>query len=263
MTGRLTGKIALITGGATGIGAEIARRFKMAGAKVAIMGRRAEPLTALAKQIDALAVAGDTSRAIDCNKVVARVINEFGGLNIVVANAGVMSLGNTTDLNVAEWEETMSINVTGVMHICRAALPAMIQTGSVGSIITISSVAGIATMKDTAAYVTSKHAIQGYTKTLAIDYGCYGIRANALAPGWVRTPMSDEEMQQLADRRSITFEEAVALTVAHLPLARMAESGEIAACAEFLASDDASFVTGATLVADGGGHIVDSGTVAL
>ncbi|NOX51783.1 MAG: SDR family oxidoreductase, partial [Gammaproteobacteria bacterium] len=223
---------------------------------------RAQPLAELAQTIGAFAVVGDTCSATDCEQVLAKTIDKFGKVDVVIANAGVMSLGSTTELDVSEWEETLSINVTGAMQICRAALPFMIQSCS-GAIITVSSVAGLATMSDTAAYVTSKHALQGYTKTLAIDYGRYGIRANALAPGWVRTPMSDDEMQQLADRRGITFDEAVAMTVAHLPLARMAQPGEIAACAEFLASDDASFVTGATLVADGGGNVVDVGAIAL
>ena len=262
MSGRLADKVAIITGAGTGIGAEIAQLFRLSGAEVVITGRRAQPIAELAQSIGAFAVTGDTCSAKDCEHVVATAIEKFGKIDIVVANAGVMSLGSTTELDTSEWEDTLYINVTGAMQICRAALPMMIQSGS-GSIITVSSVAGLATMSNAAAYVTSKHALQGYTKTLAIDYGKYGIRANALAPGWVRTPMSSDEMQQLAARHEITFDEAIARTVAHMPLGRMAEPGEIAACAEFLASDDASFVTGATLVADGGGHIVDVGAIAL
>jgi NAD(P)-dependent dehydrogenase (short-subunit alcohol dehydrogenase family) len=114
-----------------------------------------------------------------------------------------------------------------------------------------------------AGYVTSKHAVVGLARSMAHDYGPQGVRVNVLCPGWVRTPMSDEEMRALARARGIGEAEAVALTVRPLPLRRMAAPAEIAACAEFLASDDASFVTGATLVADGGGAIVDVGTLSF
>ena len=103
----------------------------------------------------------------------------------------------------------------------------------------------------------------GLTKTLACDYGAQGVRANTLCPGWVKTPMSDMEVDSVAGRKGLTTEQARAEMTRHLPLQRMAEPEEIAACVEFLASDDASFVTGATLVADGGGHIVDIGTLAF
>lgn len=259
---RLEGKVALITGGGTGIGAAIAERFVRAGARVAVMGRRPAPLEQMQAAIGALPVVADTSDAEGCRRGVAEVVAALGKLDIVVANAGVMSMGNTVELDPDEWEDTLRVNVSGVMHICRAALPGMVERGG-GAIVTISSVAGLSSMQDAAAYVTSKHALQGFTKTLAVDYGPSGIRANALAPGWVRTPMSDEEMQELAKMRGITAAEATALTVEHLPLGRMAEPEEIAACAEFLASDDAGFVTGATLVADGGGEVVDVGALAF
>ncbi len=259
---RLEGRCILITGGGTGIGAAMATRFVQAGARVAIMGRRFEQLQTLAQSIDALAVRGDTADATDCERAVAKCVERLDGLDGVVANAGIMSLGNAGELEPAEWEETLRINVSGVMHICRAALPAL-TANTRSAIVTVSSVAGLSAMSDTAAYVTSKHAVQGFTKSLAVDYGGQGLRANCLAPGWVRTPMSEEEMQALAERRGITAETATALTVEHLPLKRMAEPEEIAACAEFLLSTDAAFVTGATLVADGGGEVVDVGSLAL
>jgi NAD(P)-dependent dehydrogenase (short-subunit alcohol dehydrogenase family) len=260
--GRLDGKVVLVTGGGTGIGAAIARRFAAAGARLSLTGRRTTPIRSVADEIGGLAVPGDTTSASDCEAAVADTVAEFGRLDVVVANAGVMSSGSASDLNPAEWDETLRINVTGVMHMCRAAVPVMVNQGS-GSLVVISSVAGLSTMGDTAAYVTSKHALMGFTKSLAIDYGHAGVRANALCPGWVRTPMSDAEMAGMAKRQGITPEAALERTVHHLPLQRMAEPDEIAACAEFLASDDASFVTGATLVADGGGEVVDVGSIAL
>lgn len=261
MGGRLEGKCALITGGGTGIGAAIARRFAASGAKIVLTGRRAAQLEWVKSELQGIAVPGDTTDEKDCAEAVARAIEAYGRLDVVVANAGVMSGGSCTALDWREWEETLRINVSGVMQICRAAIPPMIERGG-GAIVTVGSVAGLSAMRDTAAYVTSKHALIGFTKSLAIDYGADGIRANTLCPGWVRTPMSDEEMVELGQRIGVTPEEALARTVAPLPLGRMAEPVEIAACAEFLASSDAGFVTGAALVADGGGEVVDVGAIA-
>ncbi|MDP6375889.1 MAG: SDR family oxidoreductase [Pseudomonadales bacterium] len=261
MKGRLEGKSALITGGGTGIGAAIARRFTQSGARVVLTGRRTAQIESVASELNGIAVPGDTTNPGDCANAVAAALGAHGRLDILVANAGVMSLGSATTLEPDEWEETLRINVSGVMQICRAAIPAMTQARS-GSIVTIGSVAGLSAMRDTTAYVTGKHALIGFTKTLAIDYGAAGIRANTLCPGWVRTPMSDEEMVELGKRLGVGPEEALARTVAPLPLGRMAEPFEIAACAEFLASDDAAFVTGIALVADGGGEVVDVGAIA-
>jgi meso-butanediol dehydrogenase/(S,S)-butanediol dehydrogenase/diacetyl reductase len=261
MSGSLDGKTALITGGGTGIGAAIARRFTESGAHVVLMGRRAAQVESVASELNGLAVPGDTTDPEDCAAAVAAALGAHGRLDVVVANAGVMSLGSATTLEPREWEETLRINVSGVMQICRAAIPAMTEGGG-GSIVTIGSVAGLSAMRDTTAYVTGKHALIGFTKTLAIDYGHVGIRANTLCPGWVRTPMSDEEMVDLGKRLGVTPEEALARTVAPLPLGRMAEPLEIATCAEFLASDAAAFVTGIALVADGGGEVVDVGAIA-
>lgn len=261
MSGRLDGKCALITGGGTGIGAAIARRFAASGAKVVLTGRREAQLEWVKSELQGIAVPGDTTVEQDCAEAVTKAVAAHGRLDIVVANAGVMSGGSCTDLESAEWDETLRINVSGVMQICRAAIPAMVEAGG-GAIVTVGSVAGLSAMRDTAAYVTSKHALMGFTKSLAIDYGAAGIRANTLCPGWVRTPMSDDEMVELGTRIGVTPEEALARTVAPLPLGRMAEPDEIAACAEFLASSDAGFVTGAALVADGGGEIVDVGAIA-
>ena len=263
MNKRLEGKVALITGGGTGIGASIARRFVSSGASVTITGRRMEPLSEIAGELDCLAVRGDTADEDDCAAAVAQTVARFGGLDILVANAGIVSAaGSVTTLDVTDWQGVLNVNVTGVMQIARAAVPAMTDRGG-GAIVTISSVAGILSTMGLADYITSKHALMGLTKTLACDYGAQGVRANTLCPGWVKTPMSDMEVDSVAGRKGLTTEQARAEMTRHLPLQRMAEPEEIAACVEFLASDDASFVTGATLVADGGGHIVDIGTLAF
>ena len=263
MSKRLEGKAALITGGGTGIGAAVARRFAASGAAVAITGRRREPIAGVAAELDCLAIKADTADADDCVAAVAQTVAEFGGLDILVANAGILSAaGSVTTLDESDWQGVMDVNVTGVMQIARAAIPAMTDRGG-GAIVSISSVAGIRSSKGFADYITSKHALIGLTKTLACDYGAQGIRANTLCPGWVKTPMSDMPVESLAEREHLTPDQARAAMTRYTPLQRMGEPEEIAACVEFLASDDASFVTGATLVADGGGHIVDIGTLAF
>lgn len=262
MTGKLENKVAIITGGGTGIGAAIARRFHKAGAQVVVTGRRAAPLEEVAAETGGLAVPGDASNEADCAKAVRAATERFGGVDIAVANAGVITVGSATTLTLSEWEDTMEINVTGVMQLARASVPAMLARGG-GAILNISSVAGLASSSVMASYVASKHAVIGLTKTMAIDYGPHAIRVNTLCPGWVETPMSEDALNALAKAKNRSYEEMVERTVQYLPLKRMAKPDEIAACAEFLTSDDASFVTGATLVADGGGQAVDVGAVSF
>ena len=262
MCKRLDKKVALITGGGTGIGAAIAKRFTESGASIAVTGRRAGPIEKIARELNGLAIPGDTTKSDDCDAAVKQTIDRFGRLDIVIANAGIMSVGNVVSQTLQEWHKIMDINISGVMQIARAAIPAMIDQGK-GSIVNISSVAGLSAGAELTGYVTSKHAVTGLTKSMAIDYGKDNIRVNTLCPGWIRTPMSEEEMATIAANKNISVQEALGLTVKYLPLQRMAEPDEIATCAEFLASDDASFVTGITLVADGGGEIVDVGSLSF
>lgn len=258
----LEGKVALITGGGTGIGAAIARRFANSGASVVVTGRRSGPIEHVAKEIGGIAVSGDVTDSEHLSQAVGKAVENFGGLDIVVANAGISAMGDVGSLNEAHWQRALEINVTGVMRTAGAALPALIERGG-GSIVNISSVAGLMGGPYAAGYCTSKSAILGLTKSMAIDYGPHGIRVNTLCPGWTKTPMSEEEMAILAEERGVSVAEAINLVTRHLPLKRMAEPEEIAACAQFLASDDASFVTGTVLVADGGGCAVDVGTLAF
>lgn len=262
MSKRLKDRVALITGGGTGIGAAMARRFAAAGARVAVTGRRAEPLQHIAEEIDGLALAVDVRDSDAMADAVRQVVDQWGGLDIVVANAGVITEGEVATLQDEAWQTTVDINLTGVTRTLRAALPAL--TGSASSaILVVSSVAGLMGVPQGSAYCATKAAVIGLTKSMAVDYGPKGIRINALCPGWVRTPMSDDEMAALAQEKGISVEAAVEAVTRHLPLKRMAAPEEIAACAEFLVSDDASFVTGAVLVADGGGCVVDVGTLAF
>ena len=262
LTERLAEKVALITGGGTGIGAAIARRFVQSGAKVVITGRRSEPLQAVVSDIGCEAVVCDVGVLESCTAAVNETVKLFGGLDILVSNAGVLYEGSVVEQEPAEWQQSFDTNVTGVMNMARVAIPQMVTRGG-GAIVNVSSVAGIASGAGMASYVSSKTAVLGLTRSLAVDYGPQGIRVNTLCPGWVKTPMSDAEMQALAEQLGISADTAAKETTRYLPLRRMAEADEIAACAEFLASDDASFVTGTVLVADGGGDSVDVGTLSL
>lgn len=257
---RLEGKVAIVTGGGTGIGAAVARRFAAEGAHVVVTGRRPEPLEAVAAETAGLAVPGDVADPAQAPAAVATAVERFGGLDVVVANAGVGFGGTAGEVDDERWARTLEVNLTGALRIVRAALPALLARGG-GSIILVSSVSGLVAAPSSAAYVASKHALIGLARSLAVDYGPRGVRANALCPGWVVTAMADESADQIAAERGITREQAYAVATEHVPLRRAGTPEEIAACALFLASDEASFVSGATLVVDGGATVVDVGSL--
>jgi NAD(P)-dependent dehydrogenase (short-subunit alcohol dehydrogenase family) len=259
---RLAGKVALVTGAGSGIGEAVARRFTARGVKVAITGRRAGPLEQLAAEIGALALPGDVTDAATVELAVARLVKEYGGLDIVVNNAGIAINGNIEQLDDTAWSAVMDTNLNGTRRVVRAALPHLRARGG-GAIVNISSIGAFFAAKGNAVYSTAKAALVALTMSLARDYGPEGIRVNALCPGWVNTPMLDPLVQFLAKGRGISIDAARALLVQFNPLNRMADPDEIACCVEFLASDASSYITGAVLLADGGMSIVDVGTVAF
>ena len=258
---RLGNKVAIVSGGGTGIGAATARVFAREGAKVVVTGRRAEPLEAVAAEIDGRAVAGDTSDDDHVRAAVAAARDAFGGLDVVVANAGLGFGGAAADVDDERWQQTLDVNLTGAFRLARAAIPSLVERGG-GSIVLVSSVSALVSGTDGAAYVTSKAAMLGLARSIAVDYGPSGIRANALCPGWVDTPMGDRSMETLMTQHRISLGDAYRLVTQHIPLRRPATADEIAACCLFLASDESSIVTGTTLVADGGGLAVDLTEVA-
>jgi meso-butanediol dehydrogenase / (S,S)-butanediol dehydrogenase / diacetyl reductase len=258
---KLEGKVAVVSGGGSGIGAAIARRFATEGAKVAVTGRRPQPIGSVAGEIEGLAVPGDASDPVHATAVVEETVRAFGGLDIVVANAGVGFGGTAGDVTDEAWRTTIDINLSGALYLVRAAMPHL--EARHGTIVLVSSVSGLVSSASSAAYVASKAAMIGLAKSIAVDAGPRGVRANALCPGWVRTPMGDDAMDELADIHGVTRDEAYLLATAPVPLRRAAEPEEIAGCAVFLASDDSSYVTGTTLVADGGGTAVDVSSIAF
>ena len=253
---RLDGKVALITGGGSGIGAATARLFAAEGADVVVTGRRAEPVSTVAESVGGIAVAGDTSDPDHVANVVAAATARFGGVDILVASAGIAPGGAIGDIEDDAWRSTFDTNLNGPMMMSRALLPVMLERGS-GSMVFVSSTAGLAAAPASAAYDISKAALIALARAIAVDYGPRGIRANALVPGWVRTPMGDRSMDALGDDLHISREAAYARATADVPLRRAGTPDEMAACCLFLASDDARYVSGTTLVADGGGLAVE------
>lgn len=256
----MRGMVALITGAGTGIGVAIARRFARSGASVVVTGRRPELTHRIAEETGGMSISGDTSDPAMYVAAVQAAKERFGGLDILVSNAGIVRPGNVLTETDADWRDTLETNLNGVRQMARAAIPAMLERGA-GAIVIISSIAGVTGFPGIASYVASKTAVIGLTRSMAVDFGPRNIRVNAVCPGWVRTPMAEEEMAALAAERKISIAEAWHLCTRYYPLGRMAEPDEVAAYVEFLASSASSFVTGVALCVDGGGSAVDVGSL--
>lgn len=254
MAGRLAGKVALVTGAASGIGAAVARRFAEEGARLAVADRQAELLRDLARATGAVPIPCDVTSDTEIKAAIAAAAKALGSIEILVNAAGIISTDDPATIEDAVWRRTLDVNLTGVMQACRAALPGMVARGG-GAIVNIASVAAFNATPGAASYAASKAGVVAFTRAIANRYGGEGVRANCLCPGWVRTPMSEREMAEAAAQQGITPEAAFRAMAERLALKRIAEAAEMANCCLFLASDEASFVTGATLVADGGGRI--------
>jgi NAD(P)-dependent dehydrogenase (short-subunit alcohol dehydrogenase family) len=249
MSGRLAGKTALVAGAATGMGRATAERFAAEGAKLVLFGLGRPALDEVASLTSGVAVPGDITLAEDVDRAIAAC---QGRLDILVNAAGIIGTDYPETVTDAAWEKTFAVNTTGAMALCRAALPLLKRQG--GSIVSIASVAAFNSGPGMTSYAASKAALVAYTRSIANVHGADGIRANVVAPGWVRTPMSEAEMDELAQLNGTTREIEFEAVRQRIGLRRIADAAEIAACCLFLASDDASFVTGAVLVADGGGR---------
>jgi NAD(P)-dependent dehydrogenase (short-subunit alcohol dehydrogenase family) len=256
---QLKGKVALITGGGTGIGAAVARRFVAEGAAVVLMGRRAELIEAVAAEVGGVAFNGDAADPDDAARAVALVLERFGGLDIVVANAGQGTMGAAVETTDEQWTQMWRANPTSAFVTMRAALPALIERR--GCAVLLSSVAGIGAGPRIAAYTTTKHAVIGLGRSLARDYGPFGVRVNVICPGWVKTEVTESIVGMIGERAGVAVEDSRARLTHYTPLQRMAEPDELASVVLFLASGESSFVTGAVLIADGGAHVVDIGTI--
>ncbi len=241
---RLDGKVAVVTGAGSGIGQATAQLFHAEGAKVVVTDYRPGGLEKLPTSDRIVSVQGDVSTRADAERMVGTALERFGRIDILCNVAGIVDrLLPVAELTDEVWDRVLAVNLSGPMYTSRAALPAMLKQGG-GVILNVSSVGGLFGARGGAAYVASKHGLIGLTKSIAATYGKDGIRCVAVCPGAVNTGIS------LGGEPSAKGYEALNRTLpANL---RVGEAGEIAALMLFLASDEASFVNGTALVADGG-----------
>ena len=249
---RLANKVALITGGTSGIGRATALLFAREGAKVALTGRDAARGQQVAAEIgkadgEAIFIRADVSSAEQCRQTVDKTLETYGRLDILFNNAGVFYAHTILDCTEEEWDATIDIGLKGTYLMSKFSLPTMIAQGS-GIIINNASGWGLVGGDAAVAYCAAKGGVVVMTKALAIDHGRQGIRVNCICPGDVDTPMLPDD----ARRRGMTWE-AYLSGATERPLGRVGLPEEIAKAALFLATDDSSFMTGAALVVDGGG----------
>jgi NAD(P)-dependent dehydrogenase (short-subunit alcohol dehydrogenase family) len=245
--GRLAGKVAIVTGGGSGIGRAVARRFAAEGAAVAVADIAVDAAKAVAAEIQAdggsaFGMGVDVRDAEQVEALVDRAVLELGGVDVLMTAAGVLGFGSVVETEPDAWDRVIGVNLTGTYLCTRAVIPRMVERGG-GSIITVSSSTGAHdAAPGTAAYIASKGGVAMLTKAISVDHARQGIRANAIAPGPTDTPMLASVM---------TPEELRAFGEA-MPIGRLARPEELAAAALFLASDEASYVTGAIFAVDGG-----------
>lgn len=245
--GKLSGKVALVTGGTSGIGKATAIAFARAGAKVVLTGRREKEGAQVVEEIkklggEAAFLRGDVAKDTDVRSMIDFTVKKFGRLDIAFNNAGVEWMGPVDQATEAEYRRVFDINVWGVLNSMRHEIPVMLKNGG-GAIVNTSSVAGHIGLAQVSVYIASKHAVEGLTKSVALEFAKQNIRINAIAPGVIQTDMLD---------RFAGGDETRNQLISITPVGRFGATEEIAAAVLYLASDDAKFTTGASLVVDGG-----------
>jgi NAD(P)-dependent dehydrogenase (short-subunit alcohol dehydrogenase family) len=247
----LSNKIAIVTGGAKGIGFAAAECMLRQGAEVMIVdwspdaaSAAASSLTAQAKGVDSFVA--DISKAADAEKAIKATVDRFGGVDVLVNNAGIQTFGDPLTTTEEVWDKTMNVNLKGHWLMSKYAIPEMLKRGK-GSIVNVSSVQGLASQKNVIAYSTSKHAMIGLTRSMAVDLASRGVRVNCVCPGTVDTPLVQSVIEMDADPAKLKM----ILDKMH-PIGRIAQPSEIGEVIAFLASERASFMTGSIVVVDGG-----------
>ncbi len=248
--GRLSGKSALITGGASGIGRAIAQLFLEQGARVVVSDINAGALDTAVKELAEYGavsgVAGDVRSMAGAGQMVQAAIDQYGSLDVLVCNAGITSVMPIEELSEDEWDSVLATNVKGMFTLVKHAVPRMKAQGG-GTIVTLGSEMGMVAVPESPAYNASKGAVIMFTKSIAIDLIRYNIRVNSLCPGITRTPLLQAEVDNSLDPEKTAAEQA-----SWAPIQRVADPREIAQGALFLASDESSFAVGSCLVLDGG-----------
>ena len=250
--GSLTGKRALIAGGASGIGRATALLFAREGAAISVVDLDEVGGRAVGKEIDhegsrAIFVPCDVTQAGDCQRAVEQTVRDLGGLDVLVNSAGIIRRASVLETTEAEWDQVMAVNVKSVFLLSKYAIPVLAEAGG-GVIINVASGWGLVGGPRAAAYCASKGAVVQLTKSMALDHGRQNIRVNCICPGDTDTPMLRDEARQLGEPMEQFLAEA-----AERPLGRIGRPEDIAEAALYLASDASSFVTGTALVVDGGG----------
>lgn len=245
---RLSGKVALVTGGSHGIGQAVVLRFAQEGAKVALCGRGRAALDETVKAVrdaggEALAFETDVSDKSHVDRLIDGIVEQWGKIDIVVNNAGICEVSSFLDITEEQWDRHMNINLKGAFLVSQRAAKEMVKQGSGGSIIQMSSVNGIQAEGDQAHYNTTKGGMINLAMSMALELAEHGIRVNSLCPGFIETRLT----KPLIDNAS-----AIADYLRTVPMKRVGQPEEIASAALFLASDESSYVTGTSMVVDGG-----------
>lgn len=248
---QLSGKMAFITGGGTGIGRACALLFAREGAEVAVVARRKEKLEAVAEEIieeghQALAVECDITRRASVEHAIRVAEERLGGLNVIVNNAGTLYIGTVEETSEDDWNRVVSVNLTGTFLVSQAAIPALRRAGG-GSIVNIGSYLGLVGIKQRAAYCASKGGVTLLTKAMALDYAAENIRVNCICPALVETEMAIGAMQRMPD--PVAYRK---LRESQIPIGRAGKPEDVARLAAFLASDQSSWMTGNAIPLDGG-----------
>ena len=241
---RLKDKTAIITGGGSGIGLATARAFCKEGAKVILFGRRKEKLISAADELgeSVLIVQGDMTHNDDLDQLINKTLNNFKGIDILVNSAGLYNGAPLHEISDSQWDGIMDINIRSIFQLTRRVLPTMMAKKS-GSIVHISSILGLIAVPQVAAYNVSKGALNQFSRSIAVEYGSYGIRSNSICPGLIETDMTADLMKDASLMQEWSKE---------YPIGRFGKPEDVASACLFLASDESSFITGTVLPVDGG-----------